>query len=265
MPAISGAVLSLRDISVRFGAVVALDGISFDVGDGAICGLIGPNGSGKTTLFNCISGFQRPDRGDIRLQGRPITHLARHRMAAAGLGRTFQNLALFGSMSVRDNILTGAHPSGRAGFFAHALALPLARREEAAARTRLEEMLELLALRHVADVPAAGLPLGTAKRVELARALMARPRLLLLDEPACGLNHAEVEDLLRLLTLVRARFATTILLVEHHMGLVMRSCDHVVALASGTKIADGTPAQVRCNADVVRAYLGTPAVDARAA
>lgn len=261
----SRTVLALDGIAVRFGAVVALDGVSFSVRRGEICGLIGPNGSGKTTLFNCISGFYRPQRGEIALEGQRLDGMPRYRMAGLGIGRTFQNLALFRSMTVRDNILVGAHPQGRSGFIAGAFAWPSVRREEAVASARLAAVLDLLGLAGVADQPVGALPFGTAKRVEIARALINGPKLLLLDEPACGLNHAEVAELEALLVRIRAQFALSILLVEHHMGLVMRLCGHVVALASGRCIADGTPAEVQRNDDVVRAYLGTPAPHARAA
>ena len=258
-------VLEVAEVAVRFGAVVALDRVSFAVRRGEICGLIGPNGSGKTTLFNCISGFYRPQHGDILLEGTRLGAQPRYRMAALGIGRTFQNLALFRSMTVRENILTGAHPLGRTGFLAAAFATPAVRREAAAAGTRLAEVLDLLGLGEVADRKVGALPFGTAKRVEIARALVGRPKLLLLDEPACGLNHAEVEDLFGLLHRIRAQFDLSILIVEHHMGLVMRLCEHVVALASGRRIADGTPEQVQRNEDVVRAYLGTPPPHANAA
>jgi branched-chain amino acid transport system ATP-binding protein len=257
--------LDVRDIAVRFGAVVGLGGVSFSVHRGEILGLIGPNGSGKTTLFNCISGFYRPQRGEVRLSGQVITGLPRHRMAALGIGRTFQNLALFNSMTVRENVLVGAHPLGRSGFFGNALCLPRARREAAAAEARLGHVLALLDLVEHAHRPVAELPFGTAKRVEIARALIAGPQLLLLDEPACGLNHTELEEMFALLLRLRARSDLTIVLVEHHMSLVMRLCEHVVVLAAGVKIADGPPEAVQKNLDVVQAYLGVARDKARAA
>lgn len=255
--------LAVRDVVMRFGGVVALGGVSFEVAHNQICGLIGPNGSGKTTLFNCISGIYRYTEGDIAFAGTSLTGLPRHRMAGLGIGRTFQNVALFGSLSVRQNILVGAHHLGRSGFIANALRLPAVRAEEAVAVERLDELLDLLDLAEVADTPAGSLPFPTQKRIEMARALIGAPKLLLLDEPAGGLNHAEVDELAALLARIRGPFNLTILLVEHHMSLVMRVSEQVVALEFGRKIADGTPEQVRQEPDVIRAYLGESEEDAR--
>ena len=257
MPAdIDGPLLSVRDVVMRFGGIVALGGVSFDVGRGQICGLIGPNGSGKTTLFNCISGIYRHSRGDISFEGQSLTGLPRHRMAGLGLGRTFQNVALFNSMTVRDNMLVGAHHRGSSGFLANALRLAGPRREEVEANSGMVELLDLLDLKAEADITVGGLPFGTRKRVELARALMGQPKLLLLDEPAGGLNHGEVNDLGALLRRIQAHFNLSILLVEHHMALVMSVSDKVVALEFGLKIAEGTPDHVRNEPEVIRAYLG---------
>jgi len=258
------ALLSVVDVVMRFGGIIALGGVSFEVEYGQICGLIGPNGSGKTTLFNCISGIYRHSRGDILFEGQSLSALPRHRMVGLGIGRTFQNLALFRSMTVRNNMLVGAHHLGRTGFIGNALRLPATGREEAEAARRLEDLLDLLDLREVADAPVESLPFGWRKRVELARALIGGPKLLMLDEPAGGLNHSEVEDLARLLRQIRTHFELSILLVEHHMSLVMNVSDKVVALEFGMKIADGTPDAVRNEPEVIRAYLGETD-DARAA
>jgi branched-chain amino acid transport system ATP-binding protein len=248
--------LSISGLSVRFGGIVALSDVSFDVGRGQICGLIGPNGAGKTTLFNCLSRLYQPETGRIAFDGHELLQQPRHRMAALGIGRTFQNLALFRSMSVRRNIMVGGHCTIRGGFVANALRLPLVAREEARLSARTEALLAALDLEAIADAPVQGLTFGTQKRVELARALACEPKLLLLDEPAGGLNSEEVEKLRALILMVRERFKLTVLLVEHHMNLVMRVSDKVVALDFGRKIADGTPSEVQSTPEVIRAYLG---------
>jgi len=255
--AASQPLLRVQDVAVHFGGIVALDGVSFDVAPGQIVGLIGPNGAGKTTLFNCVSRLYECDRGEIDFDGRALLSVPRHRVAALGIGRTFQNLALFRTMSVLDNVMVGHHCRTRGGFFANALRLPHAVKSDRAAAEQARSLLALLELEAVAGTRVSDLPFGTQKRVELARALAAEPKLLLLDEPASGLNHEEVGKLGELIRQVRERLRLTVLLVEHHMNLVMSISDWVVALNFGRRIAQGAPAEVREHPELVRAYLGT--------
>ncbi|HKB83756.1 MAG TPA: ABC transporter ATP-binding protein, partial [Burkholderiales bacterium] len=235
------SLLRVSGLTVHFGGIVALEEVSFDVMAGQIAGVIGPNGAGKTTLFNCLSRLYPCQGGRIFCQGRSLLEVPRHRIAELGIGRTFQNLALFRSMSVIQNIMVGAHSWSRGGFLANALRLPIVAREEARVSREARDLLEMLDLEAVANNRVADLPFGTQKRVELGRALASRPKLLLLDEPAGGLNHEEVESLAALIRRIRDRLGATVLLVEHHMGLVMQLSDKVVALNFGKKIAEGIP------------------------
>src|SRR5215469_14925844 len=231
--------LAVRDVAVRFGGIVALDGVSFDLAPGQLLGLIGPNGAGKTTLFNCLSRLYVPVAGDILFEGRSILKIPPHRIVDIGISRTFQNLALFGRMSVLDNIRVGGHRQSHGNFFSDALGLPAAIRHDAALTKVAWELIEYLDLRDVAAQLVSDLPFGLQKRVELARALAAKPKLLLLDEPAGGLNHREVEELGGLIKRIRDERGVTVLLVEHHMNLVMSICHRVVVLDFGRKIAEG--------------------------
>jgi len=251
------ALLRVHNVGVRFGGIVALDDVSFDVARNCIVGLIGPNGAGKTTLFNCVSRLYRCDCGDIVFDGKSLLCVPRHRIAALGIGRTFQNLALFGTMTVLDNVMIGHHCRIGSGFLSNALRLPRVGRDESAATDKARALVEFLGLKAVAGARVSDLPVGTQKRVELARALASDPTLLLLDEPASGLNHEEVGVLGAVIRDIRDRLGVTILLVEHHMNLVMSISDRVVALDFGRKIAEGTPDEVRAHPEVIQAYLGS--------
>ena len=253
---LGGVILDLQHISLAFGGIKALTDISFDVREHEIRAIIGPNGAGKSSMLNVINGVYRPQQGSIVLRGQARPKMDCYTAARSGIARTFQNIALFKGMTVLDNIMTGRNLKMRSNFLMQALYWGPARREEIAHREKAEQVIDFLEIQAIRKTPVGRLPYGLQKRVELGRALAAEPDILLLDEPMAGMNVEEKQDMCRFILDVNDQFGTTIVLIEHDMGVVMDICDRVVVLDYGKKIGDGTPAEVRANQDVINAYLG---------
>ncbi len=253
---IGEVILSVENVSLAFGGVKAITDISFDVREHEVRAIIGPNGAGKSSMLNVINGVYHPQHGRITLKGRTFTDMHPHRAASMGIARTFQNIALFKGMSVLDNIMTGRNLKMKTNFLQQALWVGPARREETEQRRAVEQIIDFLEIQHIRKTPVGRLPYGLQKRVELGRALAAEPELLLLDEPMAGMNVEEKQDMCRFILDVNDHYGTTIVLIEHDMGVVMDISDRVVVLDYGKKIGDGTPDQVRANQAVIDAYLG---------
>ena len=253
---IGNVVLDVNNISLRFGGVNALTNISFDVREHEIRSIIGPNGAGKSSMLNCINGVYTPQQGSITFRGQTFSHMNSRQVAEMGIGRTFQNLALFKGMSVIDNIMTGRNLKIKSNILLQALRIGPAEREEIAHREKVEHIIDFLEIQAFRKTPVGQLPYGLQKRVDLGRALAMEPQVLLLDEPMAGMNVEEKQDMCRFILDVNDEFGTTIVLIEHDMGVVMDISDRVVVLDYGKKIGDGAPEEVRNNEDVIRAYLG---------
>ena len=248
--------LEIKEISVSFGGIVALSGVSFNVLKGELAAIIGPNGAGKTTLFNSVFGIYPPDRGDILLEGKSLNNLKPNKIAAAGIARTFQNIELFTNMTVIENLMLGRHMHIGASFLSGALFYGRACRDEISNREKVEEIIEFLEIERVRKMRVGSLPYGIQKRIELGRALAMDPRVLLLDEPTAGMNVEETEDMARFIIDIREEMDMTIMMVEHDMGVVMDLADRIMVLDFGQKIAEGTPESIAKNPKVIRAYLG---------
>lgn len=248
--------LEVSGLSMRFGGLLAVNGVGMTVKEKQVVSVIGPNGAGKTTVFNCLTGFYRPSAGTILLDGEPIQGLPGHVIARKGVVRTFQNVRLFKEMTAVENLLVAQHRHLNTGFLAGLLKTPGFRRSEREAMEYAEHWLEQVNLKEVANRPAGTLAYGQQRRLEIARCMMTRPRILMLDEPAAGLNPRETDDLKALIGVLREQYNATVLLIEHDMKLVMTISDHIVVINQGTPLADGTPEQIRDNPDVIKAYLG---------